>query len=565
MNSLRAKINIMFVVFFIPLIVFSYYVNDYSIKVVKSQVADFNYNMLSSHIERYDIMLNETAGYLVNMAYQERALLKYLADPEHVGTVDYIINHGEIRKKFSDDLNYYGAISAFFIYFKETDEFILVERGRENRYGDVKAIIEAADDGQAAWEIMCTDNSSNIFKMVDIGFGAFGGAIFDIKDIINAIEISKGVDVSSTLVFEKNRGVIYNSSAVGDTISEIIAVPDSPSANYRSILDKDTGKKYIVINQLLKGADLNFSIIISEDKLLMNLPYFRFTILCIPFVFLVVLALYYFILYNTIHRPMNRLINSMESIEQGAETVKIEENYSGEFNYLIRTFNNMVSQIYELKVDIFDKEMKVKFAQLKQLQAQINPHFFMNTINLMQSLSVLKDYENIQKMACHLSDYFRFTMHNKEPAIVLTEELKHISNYLELQRIRFPNRMTFEFLIPECLETVKIPPLTLQPFVENSIIHGFENQKGGLFKILVEAEKHDSFAVIRISDNGRGFSNESLTSLQNRCFTNDESGDHFGVLNVYSRLDILFESKADISFDNAADGGAVVELKIPLE
>jgi len=168
-------------------------------------------------------------------------------------------------------------------------------------------------------------------------------------------------------------------------------------------------------------------------------------------------------------------------------------------------------------------------------------------------------------MSLHLADYFRFIMTSKQEMITLREELKHIENYIVIQQLRFPKRLQMNIHDIEPFLDYPIAALTIQPFIENAIIHGFKNRKQ-LFQIDISAQSssHSSF-TISIADNGVGFSPEVLEKLQRREPIVDEQRRSLGIGNIIDRLELLYGSKASIQFFNKPDqGGAVVEITFPI-
>jgi len=170
-------------------------------------------------------------------------------------------------------------------------------------------------------------------------------------------------------------------------------------------------------------------------------------------------------------------------------------------------------------------------------------------------------------MALHMADYFRFIMRVNRDSITLGEELKHIGNYVEIQKFRFPGKLECVVDIPEEWEEAPLPALTLQPFVENAIIHGFTNRREK-FTIRIHAEiesaEDGDKLVIVIRDNGSGFPPDVLERLRREEELPASESSRLGIANVVQRLRLRYEGEAGVEFDNHPEGGAVVRVRLPL-
>lgn len=188
----------------------------------------------------------------------------------------------------------------------------------------------------------------------------------------------------------------------------------------------------------------------------------------------------------------------------------------------------------------------------------------MNSLNIIYNLAALGDTESVKKMSLHLADYFRFIMKANRDTIMLKEELLHIENYMTIQKIRFPGKLECIFNGMDDVLDYPIAALTVQPFVENSIIHGFKNRRQ-LFQINITAEMSDENEFsLTISDNGVGFSAEVLSKLQRMEPLQEGETSRLGIMNVIHRLQLLYGEKTSITFRNQTEGsGAIIVIVFP--
>lgn len=204
----------------------------------------------------------------------------------------------------------------------------------------------------------------------------------------------------------------------------------------------------------------------------------------------------------------------------------------------------------------------MKDAELKALQAQINPHFLFNTLNAIVTL-IRIDPDSARQITVKLGHYLRMNLTMTQSAFVsLAQELDHLQTYLSILRIRFEDNLAIDLKCDAGLESVRIPPSTLQPLVENCIQHGFKG-KTDVGKIDITLRRSGSYLTIRIEDNGKGFDAEQLDRLGTAPLQSGESTG-LGLQNVNRRLVHLFGTEAGLTFSNSPEGGACIEFKLPL-
>lgn len=190
-------------------------------------------------------------------------------------------------------------------------------------------------------------------------------------------------------------------------------------------------------------------------------------------------------------------------------------------------------------------------AQLMALQSKINPHFLFNTLNTMLSL-VYKSPEKVETMILNLSDIYRKVLQLPEnESITLKEETDLIREYLEIEKIRMGERLGFNIFLEPELETVKIPPLLIEPIVENAVIHGISTKpQGGTVDIEIKRKKNK--IAIQIVDNGTGFEKHPAKT-------------GFGLQSIRERLQLIYKDRADFKMNTPSTGGTCVILELPYE
>ena len=210
-------------------------------------------------------------------------------------------------------------------------------------------------------------------------------------------------------------------------------------------------------------------------------------------------------------------------------------------------------------------EKEYKTSQLKALQSQINPHFLFNVLNSISSLAIVENAPKTQEVIYNLSTMLRHTLKKATKIVKLNEELDYITSYLNLQKIRFEDRLTYEINIDLKCKEIKIPFMIIQTFVENAVIHGLETKEdGGYIKIYIKED--DEFAKIYVEDNGTGISREKLRELKEDLkLRSDNDLDKIGINNVNKRMFHYYKDDYQINIDSRIREGTLVEIMIPKE
>jgi two-component system sensor histidine kinase YesM len=297
------------------------------------------------------------------------------------------------------------------------------------------------------------------------------------------------------------------------------------------------------------------------------LPYFQklglFILLSIAFVIIPV-GLY--VIHRVVLLPLNDLMVSMKKVKNGDFNVRLRvPPKRNEFETVHQSFNAMVSQIQSLLADVSREKINVQKEEVRCLQLQQNPHFLMNSLNIIHSLSKTHDYKLVQEMTTCLIKYFRFIFSIDQYFVYCKDEVEHCKNYLRIQEMRFSNRLNYDISMPEFLSDIPVIPLIIQTFIENSIKYAvkLDNMVYIFVEIDFFAISEKQYIKIAIKDTGPGFSKEHLDQLQSQGYVHDPEGMHTGIKNIKRRMYLLYKENAWINFSNR--NGACVEIILPTE
>ncbi|WP_240941373.1 histidine kinase [Paenibacillus sp. HB172176] len=577
--SIRSILIIGFLAVLLPMVVFMIFNHFYAREIVRDKVAETYRNTLDIFVEQTDTNLDEISNYLIKMSILDVDVGMLMSFP--LNSDMYTLTKIRIDTKLKRDADVYSVIDSVFVY--QADDIIL---GANTDYSTTMELVRTHMDERLKssrqfneWEIRFDQRMDGMFFLmnsVEVTKGLYIGAIIRIKDMNDLLtrQWSDGkIGYAGLLQRDGNqlKGLMSEERPpvlLKDSENQITNKP------YITYKDQSTKESYLIMNRPSRIVNVAYQVMIPEDALLKELTFFRNVALFTPIGIFLVLSLYLFFIRRMLLKPLQELIIGMKKISLGMLEVRLKRGKTKEFTFLGEAFNKMAEQIKTLKIDVYEEQLRVKQGELRQLQAQINPHFYMNSLNIIYNLAALKDTDSVKKMSLHLADYFRFIMRINRDTILLGEELAHIENYMTIQKMRFPGLLVCEMNVDERCRSIALPALTLQPFVENAIIHGFKIRRR-LFHIQINAERVENegdhtYLKLVVKDNGAGFSAEVLSTLRQNVMAIQANSTSLGIVNVMDRLTLLYGDTCEIAFDNVMEedgsaSGARVTLFIPIE
>ncbi|WP_206870938.1 sensor histidine kinase [Clostridium zeae] len=265
--------------------------------------------------------------------------------------------------------------------------------------------------------------------------------------------------------------------------------------------------------------------------------------------------------------PIKQLLASMRRVKSGNFKEKVDYKFNDEIGMLVYQYNDMIDNIQNLINRVYKLQLKEKEAELKALQAQINPHFLYNTLDMIFWKSEKAKQTEISEMVYALSKLFRTTLNNGQDFILVKSEKEFIENYLLLQGKRFRNKLEYSVAIDDDILGYSIPKLIIQPFVENAIIHGTEADSDKSY-ISVTGSVVEGSLVFSIEDNGNGIDDETINSLLNSNSTNSNQLNKqkgYAIGNVNQRLSLYFGENYSLNMESKIGLGTKIIISIPIK
>lgn len=314
----------------------------------------------------------------------------------------------------------------------------------------------------------------------------------------------------------------------------------------------------------LDCADLELISIVPNAQLFGFTRIYLFIFAAFTIVSIIVIVVFAFSIRYLVHKPVHTLVDAFSEIKEHHFDVRIKQTRNDEFNYLYRSFNDTMDYLQELIEKVYDQKLLAQRAELKQLQSQINPHFLYNSFYNIYRMAKTEGNENTAKFSNLLSEYYQYITRNAEDEVLLEKEIHHARIYLNIQSIRFGQRIRTSIAdIPESFQHVYVPRLIIQPLLENVFEHGIQNVDNPSISLTFE-ELPDSYSLI-VEDNGMGLSVAELSALNQKLTMTEEKMETTAIVNIHRRLVLRFGSGSGLTVMNSETGGLRVQLRIPKE
>jgi len=275
-----------------------------------------------------------------------------------------------------------------------------------------------------------------------------------------------------------------------------------------------------------------------------------------------------YVVSHIISAPIKHTLFAASQVEQDNLDIYLNIRGNDEIAQIGKNILYLVDKIKTLMTNQYEQELYLKDIEFEALQSKINPHFLYNTLLMISLLINKEDFNTAKHMLLNLSDIFRYCLSRGSHTVPLSEEISHARKYLEIQQMRFNHKIQIYYDVDSRLMNCSLPRLTLQPILENSILHGLEPSEGS-GEIRIYAQTVLDKLYIYIQDNGIGMSDDKLVQLNaqladspSRTHTNP-SGKSIGLYNVNARIKLLFGLQYGIHLLPGTPSGIIVRISIP--
>lgn len=271
---------------------------------------------------------------------------------------------------------------------------------------------------------------------------------------------------------------------------------------------------------------------------------------------------------KAISRPIRDLSEEMKTITLNEYSGSTLESREDEIGILQDSFNHMITRNKELIAQQYQAKLEKRNAQLRALQAQINPHFMYNTLQVIGGMALEKDAPEVYSVTLALSDILRYSLNFSKEMVCLEEEVEYLKSYVMIQNERFGGKVQLKLELEPDTRKCLIPKLILQPLAENSFEHGLLNKAGDWLLTVESHTTPEGDLLTCIKDNGIGFDSERLAQIREKIELDTvkalNSGSHIGLANVHARIKLRSAKEGHgVSIDSSPETGTTVSVRMP--
>ena len=513
-----------------------------------------NLDLIISQLERET---GDVEGYLYDMALKNR-VFRSMADRQ--SEAQLYASAYEVLELGDNLFQTNGDLSFLLLYSEENDYYSVRDNGL--RYLNLTEQVKLRQAVERRFQRFFFEGNGQLRQWFTVEIaerwflcrivyyqGMYCAGLFDLSPM--AEELSGQLREDCLLVFRD-----------GNFLLTTFPKEVSPEAWEKTTLRLD-GNRYILLSEKLHGIELTYLFPYRGIFGLMGLS--MVLVILIAVVVLVAILFFYRQLKRDFFHPLDDLVDTMRSIRDGSTDTLSEENRTcEEFQEVNTTFNQMLTQIRNLTIERYERELETQRAELSFLQAQIRPHFYLNCLKVLYALAQQGQYENIKTCVLLVSKHLRYALQVRNDTVPMREEVSFCENYVKLCGIMSNVEPQLVLDIETTLLDVHIPPISLLSLVENSVRINLLPDKE--LQIRIRARKIQTedgpILYLTVQDNGTGFTQEQL-----EWFNGDDwlgqATTHVGLQNVVRRFGILYGEEFSVAFLNR--GGATVEFYLPIE
>ncbi len=319
---------------------------------------------------------------------------------------------------------------------------------------------------------------------------------------------------------------------------------------------------YLQFSKFSPQSGISIDLFVRKTEVLRDYWLFIYLMIAMAALFIVSFAVFAFTTSRLVRRPLDGLIGGFKRMENGEIPVKLDFKGSSDLAYIYKAFNDMNEKLHVLVGLTYEQKLLIQKAELKQLQAQINPHFLYNTFFMLNTF--IKSFENEKalNLSLELGKYFQYITRSSSPNATLKEENNHARIYADIQAERYEGRISIQYDdLPIDMESLTVPRLIMQPLIENTFKHALADvTENGLLKVSFASDEAGHHIVIE--DNSNVLSDSDIADMNDRLQNVAENSEVTGCINIDRRLKMLYPAPSGLYFTRSPLGGLKAEILI---
>ncbi len=572
------------------------------VRDIKNQNSQYLSNMAELYIQEQDSTFFKLSRQMLSILTGDgiiksdiRKMMDVLEESED--PLEQNVARSLLKNDFLEYTWDYGTDYKFFAFFEEKDLYMelnsigVSEPEMEAMFRKLKGTLNDYS-AKAKWTDVYCESGSYIMKVMHSG-GRYLGCYIRADALLKPLEELNFADRGfAALLDEQDLPVAWGTGAAksagrsgdgaGAGSGSEAADPAGSMGEYENKEEEMSGTPevlreylerggrvpgYLVIEKSFGRAPFRVLVFVNNRGLYERYLAIQVALIALGGAILATLILINQYLQHRVLEPIQKFADNLLRYDGSDQLVfDITSNELKELEQANEQFRNLLRQIKRLKITLYEKELERQEIQMDYLQLQIKPHFYLNCLNFVYQMVDMGEPELAKRMAAATSDYLRYLFQSSVDFVKIEHELRHVENYLEIQRMRYQNAFTYYIEQEEETREFRIPPLMLQTFAENGVHHAVSLDRPVEITILVCEEERDGeqFANITISDTGTGFPPEVLEALsRGERLPQTKEGHRVGITNCLRRLQYFYQGRGWAGFYNNPMGGAVVELHLP--
>jgi len=590
--SIRALLTFVFLVVSIgPTLLIGYLFYQQSTETMFERINNYSRQIIQMTAERIGSKLADIEAYSIETAYSEQ-VQAYMDRPDGMSDWEYTRLLNRIRQDFGIKISRQNEDFVVSILYPDQSQTII--------YGDPALPFVMQQDKQAfLYESAMSQNGTTFLMPLpeDMHLANIWYQRIRQTGNIHAIMMARSIKtlyrgeikgVLAIRISERFINQLYNTVNLGtgshsflmDGTGQIYASsdgylsPDSPGENglIHAVITGSAGAggqsqtwsdgrtEFLVYSSTVPGFELYFVSLLPVNYINAELNQTTLEILAVMIVIVGVLLVLSTTLAWVMANPLMKLIKGMHAARKGNLAVSVGTSSIREVEEVSTNFNEMMDEINRLLINIKDKEKQKRIAEIKALQAQINPHFLANTLNTARWMATIQGAHNIEDLVGSLIQLINASIGARDDQIPIQEELENIKSFLRIQEYRYFDKFKVQYQIdPEILDCL-IPRLLLQPLVENALVHGIAPVEGqGM--LVIRGLIEDETIRLQVTDNGAGISAERLAEIEQGLKPTNQHG--IGISNVQDRIRLNFGDRYGLSIKSVPDLYTTCEITLP--
>lgn len=496
---------------------------------------------------------------------------------------EIFVRYSEIGGLTSDDSNqvYYSAkqmsdvLQSKIIYSDAADGFFVVNQsnahvltsfsermsGMDRYYCNQFLKNQGLETTPALTDwIICQIGECNYFCIYCSSGTVVVGALVSAETLLNCVEEAYLSDECAFFLTDQQGSSLASVGTDPDLFFPGDALLENGSA-----VTKRWNNKYFLVTIDIPALQARLTNAAVRQNVLKGISVVQWSVIALVLFSLNILIWTLFFLRKEVLTPLAALEQAAARISVGIWDQPVEyAARTRELQTLRDSFNEMTSEIRNLKIQSYEDEISHQKIELRYLQLQIRPHFYLNALTTIHSMTFLNRNEQIRCFIEALSNHMRYTIRNDVARVTVIEEMNHIEDYLSMQKIRFENNVFYLSDVAPDTRELEIPQFLILTFVENIFKHAVMPDAMLSVMVKVRREPHLQGGLLRITieDNGPGFPEKLLGTLDP---TQDPGQQHIGICNVWKTIKLYYGDSAQIRLSNSCPTGAHIEIELPLK